>query len=86
MESIDLTIHLPADVHAALRALASRESRTEVDLAVSAIRLYVTRVLEAESPIGALRDDADLLDTVTREAFESRERDPLRASSEDHAA
>lgn len=72
-DSIDFTVSLTPETHAALRALAAKRATSEHELAAAAIHLYLTRVLEIESPIGLFRQDPEVLDAVTAEAFEARD-------------
>jgi hypothetical protein len=71
-DSIDLTVSLTPETHAARRVLAAKRATSEHELAVTAIQIYLKRVLEIESPIGLLRQDPEVLDAVTAEAFEAR--------------
>jgi len=82
-----MTIQLPKDLESSVRAeVLSGHFASEDDLVAAAVRAYLRqRPQEQHAPtpssmgsIGAMHDDADLLDQVTKLIMHSRETRTLR--------
>ena len=85
-EKLYMTIHLPKDLESSIRAeVLSGHFASEDDLVAAAVRAYLCQRTEeppaptsAMGSIGAMRDDADLLEQVTKAIMYSRETRRLR--------
>jgi Arc/MetJ-type ribon-helix-helix transcriptional regulator len=82
-----MTIQLPKDLESSVRAeVLSGHFATEDDLVAAAVRAYlrqrppgqVARTASGSGSIGAMHDDAELLDEVTQLIMHSRETRTLR--------
>ena len=74
-----MTIHLPEDLAGSIRAeVLSGHFASEDDMVAAAVRDYLRRKQEHTSPetalgsIGAMHDDAELLDHVTQLIMQGR--------------
>ena len=80
-----MTIHLPPELESSIRAeVLSGHFASEADMVAAAVRDYLRRK-QPDAPaspgmgsIGAMRDDAELLDQVTQTIMQSRETRTLR--------
>ena len=82
-----MTIQLPKDLESSVRAeVLSGHFATEDDLVAAAVRAYLSQRPPGQAAptasglgsIGAMHDDADLLDEVTQLIMHSRETRTLR--------
>jgi Arc/MetJ-type ribon-helix-helix transcriptional regulator len=85
-----MTIHLPEDLASSIRAeVLSGHFASEDDMVAAAVRDYLRRKQEPIPPkpglgsIGAMRDDAELLDQVTQVIMEGRRSRTLRLSPDE---
>jgi Arc/MetJ-type ribon-helix-helix transcriptional regulator len=87
-----MTIHLPPDLERSIEAVVNNGRFASVDAAMAeAARLLLRQEAQKPRPeeaakngglgsIGAMRDDADLLDQVVEHAMKVREERPWRLS------
>ncbi|MHB1560787.1 MAG: ribbon-helix-helix domain-containing protein [Isosphaeraceae bacterium] len=82
-----MTIHLPAElerfVHDQVRAGVYPSEDDVVRVALEQLRRHSPAPATATGSIGAMRDDADLLDQITRDAMESRRTRTLRLAADE---
>ena len=86
-----MTIHLPADLERSIELAANSGRFASVDDAMAeAVRLLLQRKARPQTAktagtrpgiIGAMRDDADLLDQAVEHAMKVREERPWRLST-----
>jgi Arc/MetJ-type ribon-helix-helix transcriptional regulator len=88
----DMTIHLPPDLERSIEAVVHNGRFASVDAAMAeAARLLLRQEAQQPQPdkaaangglgsIGAMRDDADLLDQAVEHAMKVREERPWRLS------
>jgi Arc/MetJ-type ribon-helix-helix transcriptional regulator len=87
-----MTIHLPPDLERSIKAIVTKGRFASVDDAIAeAARLLLRQESQPQQPakatgdtglgsIGAMRDDADLLDQAVEHAMKVREERPWRLS------
>ncbi len=82
-----MTINLPRDLESSVRAeVLSGHFASEDDMVAAAVRAYLRQRLQQQlvakpsgmGSIGAMHDDAELLDQVTQSIMHSRETRTLR--------
>jgi Arc/MetJ-type ribon-helix-helix transcriptional regulator len=82
-----MTIHLPEDlerfVHEAVRAGRCTREEDVIRDALEQLRTRTPIATPGLGSIGAMRDDADLLDQVTQDIMESRPSRTLRLSADE---
>ncbi len=82
-----MTIHLPAElerfVHDQVRAGVYPSEDDVVRVALEQMRRHSPTPATAAGSIGAMRDDAELLDQITRDAMESRRTRTLRLTTDE---
>ncbi len=86
-----MTIHLPPELENSIRAeVLSGQFASEDDMIAAAVRDYLQRKGQRTPPnpgmgsIGAMRDDAELLEQVTQAIMQSRETRTLRLPSDEY--
>ena len=80
-----MTIHLPQELESSIRAhVLSGKFASEDDMVAAAVRDYLLRHRQPSPPesgigsIGAMHDDAELLDQVTQVIMQGRQTRTLR--------
>ena len=71
---------LPKSTYITLQRAAEQRKKTETELAIEAIRLYLVQSARVDPLLGLFADELELVDNVTQEAMQSREKTPLRLS------
>ena len=77
-ETITIQLLLPKDIYQALQQAARRQSKSEADLAVTAIEAYLGQASDIDPLWGLFADDSTLIDQVVQQAMRDRERIPMR--------
>ncbi|MEW5721422.1 MAG: hypothetical protein AB1817_22535 [Chloroflexota bacterium] len=76
--SIGIKIKLSASTYRALKRAAEQKRKTEAELAVDAIRVYLKPSPRATPLLGLFSGETELIDAITERAMVSRESTPLR--------
>ena len=76
--SVGIKIKLPASTYRALKRAAEQKRKTETELVVDAIRVYLKPSTRATPLLGLFSDETELIDAVTERTMASRESTPLR--------
>jgi len=81
-ETIAIQLMLPKDTYQALQQTARRQSKSEADLAVTAIEAYLGQTSGIDPLWGLFADEPELIDQVVEQAMQDRERIPLRLTED----
>ena len=73
-----LELVLPSSVFSSLKQAAEQRKRTEAELALEAIQSYLGQPTGAPALLGLFADEPELIDNITQDAMQSREKNPLR--------
>jgi len=71
---------LPKSTYMTLRQAAEQRKKTEAELVTEAVQMYLTQWANSDPLLGLFADEPELMDSVTQQAMQDRERVPLRLS------
>ena len=69
---------LPKSTYMTLRQAAEQRKKTEVEVVTEAIQAYLAQRAKIDPLLGLFADEPELMDGVTQQAMQDRERTPLR--------
>lgn len=75
---VEIEIPLTEDTYAALKQAAQEKHKTETELAVEAIQVYLESLSRIDPLVGLFANDVELIDSITEDAMRAREATPLR--------
>jgi predicted transcriptional regulator len=77
-QSTSIELILPPDTYEALQQAAQQTHKSEAELALEAIQLYLKQLAAVDPLLGLFTDEAELIAQVAEDAMRSRETTPLR--------
>ena len=77
---IALELELPESTYAALQQAATQAHKSEAEVALAAIQIYLNQLAHIDPLLGLFADDPALIDQIEADALQTRERATLRLS------
>ena len=79
-DTVTLKVSMPTGTYRAVQQAAEQKHKTESDVVVEAVQVYLEQSAQADPLVGLFADEPDLIDEIASEAMRGRENTPLRLS------
>ena len=83
-DTTTILLDLPLTTYQALQQVAETSHRTETELIVEAVQAYLQQESARASLLGLFANEPELVERVTEDALQSRERGALRLTNMTH--
>jgi hypothetical protein len=77
-DTMVIELALPNSTYLELKQAAQQKHTTEAELAVEAVRAYLTQWTKIDPLLGLYADEPELADSIMQDAMQSRENTPLQ--------
>ena len=77
-EHISFQLSLPKTIYRALQRAARKTRKSESDIMLDALRVYLDHLAKVDPFLGMFADEADMVDEIVTYAMQTRESTPFR--------
>ena len=77
-DNVPIQLSLPKATYQALKRIAQKSQKTEADIVLDALRIYLERLVKVDPFLGMFADDPEMVDHLVSQIMLARETTPLR--------